>query len=112
MPTQVLCSLLPMQFARSKEDVLVIGLASGITAGALTTLPDLERLEIVELEPAIQRAAVSASCCEESMFDSPGAISGRHFRQGLKAAASACARVSKKRQFSRRGVRTRHTGRQ
>jgi hypothetical protein len=31
---------------------------------------------------------------------------------GLKAAASAWARVAKKRQFSRRGVRTRHTGRQ
>ncbi len=57
MPTQVLCSLLPMQFADDAEDVLVIGLASGITAGALTLHPDVERLDIVELEPAIERAA-------------------------------------------------------
>ena len=42
----------------------------------------------------------------------PGAISGRHFRQGRKAAASACAGVWKKRQFSRFGVRTRQIGRQ
>ena len=61
---------------------------------------------------SIQRAAVSASAREESICDSPGAISGRHFMHGRKAAASACARVSKKRQFSRRGVRTRQTGRQ
>lgn len=71
MPTQVLCSLLPMQFARSKDDVLVIGLASGITAGALTTLPDLKRLEIVELEPAIQRAAVLFGPWNNHVLDDP-----------------------------------------
>ena len=42
----------------------------------------------------------------------PGAISGRHFRHGRKAFASACAGVAKKRQFSRLGVRTRQIGRQ
>ena len=42
----------------------------------------------------------------------PGAISGRHFRQGRNAAASACAGVSKKRQLRRCGVRTRQIGRQ
>jgi spermidine synthase len=57
MPTQVLCSLLPMQFAERPTDVLVIGLASGVTAGALTLHPEIERLDIVELEPAIERAA-------------------------------------------------------
>ena len=29
MPTQVLCSLLPLQFAPALDDVMIIGLASG-----------------------------------------------------------------------------------
>ncbi len=58
MPTQVLCALLPMQFVDDPSDVLVIGLASGITAGAVTLIPDVERFEVVELEPAIEKAAL------------------------------------------------------
>jgi hypothetical protein len=42
----------------------------------------------------------------------PGAISGRHFRHGRNASASACAGESKKRQLRRAGVRTRQIGRQ
>jgi len=57
MPTQVLCSLLPLQFKEELDDVLVIGLASGVTAGAVTLVPDVKRLEVVELEPAIEEAA-------------------------------------------------------
>lgn len=57
MPTQVLLSLLPMQFVERPEDVLVIGLASGVTAGAASLVPEVENLQIVELEPAIERAA-------------------------------------------------------
>lgn len=57
MPTQVLCSLLPLQFVEEPERVLVIGLASGVTAGAVTTHPGVKSLEIVELEPAIEEAA-------------------------------------------------------
>ncbi len=57
MPTQVLCSLVAAQHAPALDDVLVIGLASGITAGATSLLPDLGQLEVVELEPAIFEAA-------------------------------------------------------
>jgi len=57
MPTQLLSSLLPFQFRQDTPDVMVIGLASGITAGALVNIPEIERLDIVELEPAIERAA-------------------------------------------------------
>jgi spermidine synthase len=46
-----------MQFVKEPKNVLVIGLASGVTAGAVTTHPLVETLEIVELEPAIERAA-------------------------------------------------------
>ncbi|MEQ1502347.1 MAG: fused MFS/spermidine synthase, partial [Myxococcota bacterium] len=58
MPTQVLCSLLPIQFAPDPKDVLVIGLASGVTAGAIARVDAIERLDVVELEPAIRRAAL------------------------------------------------------
>ena len=42
----------------------------------------------------------------------PGAISGRHLRQGRNDSASACAGVAKKRQLRRAGMRTRQIGRQ
>ncbi|MEQ1566695.1 MAG: fused MFS/spermidine synthase [Myxococcota bacterium] len=57
LPTQVLCSLLPMQFVEDPSDVLVIGLASGITAGAVSQVDAIDRLDVVELEPAIEKAA-------------------------------------------------------
>ncbi len=57
MPTQVMVSLLPMQFVDDPSDVLVIGLASGITAGAVTRVDAVKRLDVVELEPAIVGAA-------------------------------------------------------
>ncbi|MCB9674982.1 MAG: fused MFS/spermidine synthase [Alphaproteobacteria bacterium] len=71
MPTQVLCSLLPMQFAQTTDEVLVIGLASGITAGAVTQLEGLGRLDIVELEPAIERAAREFGSWNNYVLDDP-----------------------------------------
>ncbi|MBX2798462.1 MAG: fused MFS/spermidine synthase [Myxococcales bacterium] len=71
MPTQLLCSLLPMQFVDDPEDVLVIGLASGITAGAVTLVPDVQRLDVVELEPAIERAARYFDAYNHSVLDDP-----------------------------------------
>jgi spermidine synthase len=57
LPTQVLCSLLPMMFVEKPDDVMVIGLASGITAGAVSLVPTVGKLDVVELEPAIEKAA-------------------------------------------------------
>ncbi|MCR6669782.1 hypothetical protein [Devosia ginsengisoli] len=39
MRTQTLLSLLPMQFVHEPEDILIVGLASGITAGAVSRCP-------------------------------------------------------------------------
>ena len=71
MPTQVLVSLLPLQYAESVDDVLVIGLASGITAGALTQVDDIQRLDIVELEPAIRRAAAFFTEYNHGVLEDP-----------------------------------------
>jgi len=57
MPTQVLVSHLPFLFAQEPKKAVVIGLASGITAGAVTLHKDLESIQVVELEPAIIRAS-------------------------------------------------------
>lgn len=57
LPTQVLVSLLGAQFVEHPDDVVVVGLASGISAGAVTLLPEVRHLEVVELEPAILGAA-------------------------------------------------------
>lgn len=71
MPTQVLCSLLPMQFVDAPDDVLVIGLASGVTAGAVTLDPRVKKLDIVELEPAIERAARIFDAHNHQVLDDP-----------------------------------------
>ncbi len=53
MPTQLLVGHLPFLFNRPLERACVIGLASGITAGAVTVHDGLESIDIVELEPDI-----------------------------------------------------------
>lgn len=57
LPTQVLLGHLPLLFRPDARDVLVVGLASGITAGSVTTNPDLDRVDILEIEPAIFEAS-------------------------------------------------------
>jgi spermidine synthase len=57
LPTQVLASLIGAQHSEKLDRALVIGLASGITAGALTTVPTLRQLEVAELEAAVVEAS-------------------------------------------------------
>ncbi len=71
MPTQVLCSLLPLSFAEDPEDVLVIGLASGVTAGSAGLDPRVDSLQIVELEGTIQQAARWFDDVNHQVLDDP-----------------------------------------
>ncbi len=57
MPTQVMVGHLPFFFGRDVDTACVIGLASGITAGAVTLHPEPDRIDLVELEPAIIEAS-------------------------------------------------------
>jgi spermidine synthase len=50
-------SLLPLIIHPEPRSALVIGLGTGITAGALLRYPDLERRVVAELLPAVLRAA-------------------------------------------------------
>lgn len=57
MPTQVMCAHLAFLFRQEAEEVLLIGLASGITAGSITKHDNIESIEVIELEPAIVEAS-------------------------------------------------------
>jgi spermidine synthase len=56
MPTQLLSGHLPLLLHAGPKTVLVIGLGSGITAGAVARYP-IERLDVVEIEPAVVEAS-------------------------------------------------------
>ena len=56
MGTQLLLAHLPLLLHPAPRDVLVIGLGSGVSAGAALRQP-IERLTVVELEPAVVRAS-------------------------------------------------------
>jgi spermidine synthase len=56
MPTQLMSGHLPLLIHADPKTVLVIGLGSGITAGAVARYP-IERLDVVEIEPAVVEAS-------------------------------------------------------
>jgi spermidine synthase len=56
MTTQVLIGHLPLLIKPDAKDVLVIGFASGITAGAVAQ-HDVSRIDCVEIEPAMKDAS-------------------------------------------------------
>jgi len=56
MPTQLMLGHLPLLVHQDPRAVLVIGLGSGITAGAVVRHP-IERLDVVEIEPAVVEAS-------------------------------------------------------
>ena len=56
MPTQLMAGHLPLLLHHDPRSVLIIGLGSGITAGAVARHP-IERLQIAEIEPAVVEAS-------------------------------------------------------
>ena len=56
MATQVMIGHLPALLHPEPKTVLVIGLGSGVTVGALTQY-ELDRIDVVEIEPAVAQAA-------------------------------------------------------
>lgn len=55
--TQLLLGHLGTAFHRSPKRVLIIGFGSGMTASAVAGYPDVEKIDCVEIEPAVIRAA-------------------------------------------------------
>jgi spermidine synthase len=55
MPTQILIGTLPLLARQQTDDVLLIGLGSGVTLGSVEQFP-VKRVTCVELEPAVVEA--------------------------------------------------------
>lgn len=57
MPTQVLVAHTGFLFTADRaKNAALIGLASGITLGAMTLHPELQNIDVIELEPAMKEA--------------------------------------------------------
>jgi len=70
--TQVMSGLLgALLHPREIEDVLVIGLGTGSTAGWLARLPSIRRVDVVELEPAILEVARTCQAVNAGALDNP-----------------------------------------
>jgi spermidine synthase len=70
MPTQLNLAHLPLLLHPDPRAVLVIGLGSGITAGAAARHP-LERLDVVEIEPAVVEASRFFTRYNADVFKDP-----------------------------------------
>ncbi|MBZ5638206.1 MAG: fused MFS/spermidine synthase [Acidobacteriia bacterium] len=70
METQLMCAHLPLLLHPSPKDVLVIGLASGITAGAVATHP-VRSIRVVEIEAAMVPAARQFASVNGDVLDDP-----------------------------------------
>src|SRR5690606_6512065 len=58
MPTQILVGLVPVLLhGGDAQSVFVIGYGSGVTVGAIAQSPQVDRIDVVELEPSVYEAA-------------------------------------------------------
>jgi len=57
MSTQILSAHLPMILHSAPENVLVVGLASGVTLGSVTRWKNLKEIDCVDIEPAMIEAS-------------------------------------------------------
>ena len=65
MMTQTLLAHLPMLFHRDARTVMVLGLASGVTAGEVLYYP-VERIDVLDINPQVVEAS--------NKLDPPGRI--------------------------------------
>jgi spermidine synthase len=70
MPTQVLLGQIPMLMSANHDNVLVIGLGSGVTVGSVGTYP-AKRITVVELEPAVVEASKHFSHVNHQILKDP-----------------------------------------
>jgi len=70
-PTQVMGGLIGAALHREPRRALVIGLGTGSTAGWLAAVPSIERVDVVELEPAILRVAEASAPVNRNVLASP-----------------------------------------
>lgn len=70
-PTQVMSGLVPAILHPGPKKTLVVGLGTGSTAGWLAAIPSMERVDVVELEPAIVKVARDCAPVNKNVLDNP-----------------------------------------
>ncbi|WP_163864629.1 fused MFS/spermidine synthase [Myxococcus eversor] len=70
-PTQVMSGLLGALLHADAKNSLVIGLGTGSTAGWLGAIPHMERVDAVEIEPAILEVARRCHAVNANVMDNP-----------------------------------------
>jgi spermidine synthase len=70
MPTQILIGTLPLLVRQQTDDVLLIGLGSGVTLGSVEQFP-AKRITCVELEPAVVEASQHFQDVNNRPLDDP-----------------------------------------
>lgn len=69
--TQVMSGLLGALAHPEPRSALVVGLGTGSTAGWLGAVPSMERVDAVELEPAVKRVARECALANRAVLDNP-----------------------------------------
>jgi len=69
--TQLLLGHLGAAFQPAPRRVLIIGFGSGMTASAVARYPDIERIDCVEIEPAVIRAAPYLETLNRNILSDP-----------------------------------------
>ena len=70
-PTQVMSGLVGALVHPNPRRALVIGLGTGSTAGWLAKVPTMERVDVVELEPAIEHVARVCATVNQDVMANP-----------------------------------------
>lgn len=70
-PTQVMSGLVGAALVPHVKRALVIGLGTGSTAGWLAKLPEIERVDVAEIEPAILEVAKRCAPVNEDVLHNP-----------------------------------------
>jgi spermidine synthase len=68
-PTQILSGMIGSMLHPDPRRALVIGLGTGSTAGWLAALPGMERVDVVELEPAVVRVAEACADVNQRVLE-------------------------------------------
>ncbi len=71
MQCQYTLGHLPMLLNKNPKKVLVIGLGSGMTAGAVSVHPEVEKITLVEIEPKVIGIAKSFAFYNHNVLDDP-----------------------------------------
>jgi len=70
-PTQVMAGLLGALLHHGPTRALVVGLGTGSTAGWLAEVPGMERVDVVELEPAVVEMARRCAPLNQDVLNNP-----------------------------------------